>query len=93
MSHTAKTPEQVRREFREAGVTLTDWARAHGFNRQTVFDLLRGLNKGTFGEGHRAAVALGLKAGRLVDVKAFKPPPKLPRSQAPSGGARQRKAA
>jgi gp16 family phage-associated protein len=86
-----KTPEEVRREFREAGISVAGWARAHGFDRMTVVDLLRGTRKGNYGEAHRAAVALGLKAGKLVDVMAFKPLP----AAAPSttGGARQRKAA
>lgn len=87
-----KTPEEVRREFREAGISVAQWARTHGFDRMTVVDLLRGNRKGNYGEAHRAAVALGLKVGQLIDVAAFKPLP----AAAPStrtGGARQRKAA
>lgn len=77
---TAKTPDQVKAEFREAGVTFADWCRAHGFKEQTVKDLLRGLSKGHRGEAHRAAIALGLKHGRLVSAKQFKaPPPSLRR--------------
>lgn len=88
-----KTPDEVRREFREAGVSVAEWARTHGFNRMTVVDLLRGTCKGNFGESHRAAVALGLKAGKLVDVKTFKPLPAANSSTRTAGGARQRKAA
>ena len=67
-----KTAQQVRAEFREAGVTVAEWARANGFERMTVVDVLHGRRAGNYGEAHRVAVALGLKAGRVVDVKSFK---------------------
>lgn len=73
---TLKTPEQVREEFRAAGITVTEWARVNRFNRMTVVDLLLGRQKGLRGEAHRAAVALGLKAGAVVDVRQFKPAPR-----------------
>lgn len=78
MSHQRqKTPEQVRAEFREAGISLSEWAAAHGFNRMTVVDVLRGRRAGHRGEGHRVAVALGLKTGKVVDVRSFKAAEKL----------------
>ncbi|MEQ1686719.1 MAG: DNA-binding protein [Burkholderiaceae bacterium] len=73
MSKTTKTAEQVQREFREAGISLAEWARAHGFERMTVVDVLRGHRLGNYGEAHRVAVALGLKDGTVVNVKKFKP--------------------
>lgn len=66
-----KTPEQVRSEFLAAGITVAEWARAHGFARMTVMDLLHGRRAGHYGEAHRAAIALGLKRGEVVDVKSF----------------------
>lgn len=57
-----KTREQVRKYLRANGITVTEWSRKHGFDRYTVTDLLRGKRKGLWGESHRAAVALGLKA-------------------------------
>jgi len=72
-----KTPAQVRDEFRAAGISVSEWARAHGFNRMTVVDVLRGARKGNRGEAHKVALALGLKIGRLVDVNSFKAPPKV----------------
>lgn len=68
-----KTREQVRAEFAAAGITMSEWARANGFHRMTVVDLLRGVRVGKSGETHRCAVALGLKAGVVVDVAKFKP--------------------
>lgn len=77
-----KTPAQVRAEFRDAGVSVAEWARTHGFNRMTVVDLLRGHRQGLRGEAHRAAVALGLKVGQIVDPRRFKAPPAA--NQSPS---------
>ena len=70
-----KTLEQVQADFKAAGITLSEWARANGFHRMTVVDLLRGARQGLRGETHRCAVALGLKHGVVVDVAQFKPAP------------------
>lgn len=70
---TTKTAEQVQREFREAGISVAEWARANSFDRMTVVDVLRGHRIGKYGEAHRVAVALGLKDGRVVNLKTFKP--------------------
>ena len=73
MSKTAKTAEQVKREFRDAGITISEWARVNGFKRMSVIDVLRGKNGGHWGESHEIAVSLGLKVGNVVDVAKFKP--------------------
>lgn len=65
--------DRVRQSFRDAGISITEWANAHGFARMTVVDVLRGHRAGHRGEAHRVAVALGLKNGTVVDVKRFKP--------------------
>jgi gp16 family phage-associated protein len=70
-----RTAAQVRTEFEQAGVSITEWAKKHGFQRMTVVDVLRGSRKGLRGEAHRVAVALGLKNGVIVDVAKFKAPP------------------
>jgi gp16 family phage-associated protein len=70
-----KTAAQVRAEFAEAGISVAEWARTHGFARETVVDLLRGKSQGSRGHSHRAAVALGLKTGRIVSVRHFKAVP------------------
>ena len=72
---TLKTREQVLADFKAAGITLSEWARANGFHRMTVVDLLRGARQGLRGETHRCAIALGLKHGVVVDVAKFKPAP------------------
>lgn len=74
-STTLKTREQVLADFKSAGITFSEWARANGFHRMTVVDLLRGARQGLRGETHRCAVALGLKHGVVVEVAKFKPAP------------------
>lgn len=70
-----KTVEQVKADFAAAGITISEWARANGFQRMVVVGLLRNAHQGLRGESHRCAVALGLKEGTVVDVAQFKPAP------------------
>ncbi|MCW5657416.1 MAG: DNA-binding protein [Burkholderiaceae bacterium] len=67
-----KTREQVRAEFREAGVTVAEWSRLNGFKRDVVVAVLVGRLNGSYGESHRVAVALGLKRGYVADPRTFK---------------------
>jgi gp16 family phage-associated protein len=64
-----KTPGQVRAEFDRKGVSIAQWARAHGVSRSLVYELLSGnpRRKCVRGASHRVAVLLGLKSGELVD--------------------------
>ncbi len=57
-----QTPATANAWFVSHGICKARWARAKGFDRMTVIDLLRGRLKGLRGEAHHAAVALGLKA-------------------------------
>lgn len=70
-----KTREEVLAEFKDAGISISEWARSNSFSRMVVVDLLRGTRKGLRGESHRCAVALGLKHGSVQDVASFKPAP------------------
>lgn len=58
-----RTVEMVQADLLRAGISVTEWARQHGINRQVVFDLLRRKLKGRRGQAHAAAVLLGLKEG------------------------------
>jgi len=44
------------------GKTLPEWARENGFPVRSVRAVVYGHNKGNFGQAHRIAVGLGLKA-------------------------------
>lgn len=56
-----KKPEVAKQELYAKGVTLAEFASKNGFKYRTVSEVVRGVNKGLYGEGHRVAVALGLK--------------------------------
>lgn len=62
MNPPIKTPEQVRADFKAAGISISAWARANGFDRNTVASLLHARCQGLRGQSHHCAVALGLKA-------------------------------
>jgi gp16 family phage-associated protein len=55
------TPEEVKTRLREQGSTLKAWAEKHGYPYETVSQVVRGVNRGTFGIGHRIATQLGIK--------------------------------
>lgn len=55
--------QQAKARVYEKGLTLKEFAAKNHLNYRTVSEVVRGVNKGLFGEGHRAAVALGIKRG------------------------------
>lgn len=57
-----QTPQQARQWFRAHGISISQWCRDNNVSRHTVNDLLRGKQRGHYGNAHRAAVLLGLKA-------------------------------
>lgn len=57
-----KTPDQVKADFQAKGITISQWARDHGYKPREVSLVLNGQVKGNYGKGHDIAVALGLKA-------------------------------
>lgn len=60
---------RVRSIFTECGVSIADWARAEGFSVALVYHVIEGKRPCTRGQSHRIAVALGLKAGNVCDVR------------------------
>lgn len=57
----AKTPQEAKQLLQAKGVTLKQFAAKHDFDYRTVSEVVRGVNKGLYGEGHKVAVAFGLK--------------------------------
>lgn len=57
-----KTPLQAKQWFLDRGISITTWAREHGFPRSVVYAALAGRTKGNRGEAHEVALALHLKA-------------------------------
>jgi len=61
-----RTREEVRDAFAGHGVTVAAWAQAHGFKTDSVYAVLLGRTRGTRGDSHRIALALGLKSPTSV---------------------------
>ncbi|UXH77913.1 DNA-binding protein [Roseateles amylovorans] len=60
---------RVREDFYLRGETVAGWARRHGFSANIVYHVLRGSCQALHGDGHRVAVALGLKASLLGNTE------------------------
>lgn len=60
------TPEQARATLDRKGMSIAEFSRIHGLNKNLVSDLLNGRIKGRRGEAHRAAVLLGIKDGVIA---------------------------
>ncbi|SFK93118.1 phage-associated protein, BcepMu gp16 family [Nitrosomonas aestuarii] len=57
-----KTPEQAKQAIKDQGLTISKFAIDNGLPASVVYALLKGQIKGSYGEAHRAAVLLGIKA-------------------------------
>lgn len=62
MHNKPLTADQVKADFHLRGVTVTQWAEAHGYHFNDVYRVLNGQSKAKYGQGHEIAVKLGLKA-------------------------------
>ena len=56
-----QTPATAHQWLVAHGVAVTELARQNQVPRSTLVDLLRGQNKGNYGQAHRGAIVLGLK--------------------------------
>lgn len=61
------TTEQARAKLDREGISIAEFSRKHGLNKNLVSDLLNGRKKGKRGEAHRAAVLLGIKDGVISE--------------------------
>jgi gp16 family phage-associated protein len=61
-----KTPEEVKREFVDSGLSIAAWSRENNVSAAATYRVLRDPSQATRGDCHRAAVLLGLKAGKVV---------------------------
>lgn len=59
--------EEARERLSRIGRTTTDVAKELGVSTQIVRGVLDGRLKGTRGDSHKVAVALGIKEGVIVD--------------------------
>ncbi len=63
-----RTKEEVLQEFRARGLSISGWARAHGFSVPLVYQVISGKKLGMRGQCHEIAVVLGLKQGQIGDL-------------------------
>lgn len=60
-----RTAAEARAELDRKGVSVAAWATANGFNPNLVHEILSGRRNPTYGQSHKIAVKLGLKAGEI----------------------------
>jgi len=58
---TSEQIAAVRTRFTERGETVQDFCKKHDLSYHVVMDIFHGRSAASRGEGHRAAVLLGLK--------------------------------
>lgn len=61
-----KSREEAKKELARRGMSVTAWAKSHGFTVDQVRDVLRKNRPCNFGASHRIAVLLGIKDG-IID--------------------------
>jgi gp16 family phage-associated protein len=54
--------QQVKRKLWSQGSTLARWAQENGYTARLVSDVVRGVNRATYGKGYEIAVKLGMKS-------------------------------
>jgi gp16 family phage-associated protein len=59
--------QEIKAILAENGLSVREFARAHGFSEGLVYSVLAKKIKGTRGESHKIAVALGLKTAPSAD--------------------------
>ena len=57
----ALTGDEAKQRVYGRGMTLKEFSTKAGVSYRVLSEVIRGVNKGLYGEGHRAAVALGMK--------------------------------
>lgn len=57
----ALTPDELKKNFKQQGITFSAWARQHGYTPQEVIRVVNGFSKASYGKGHEIAVKLGMK--------------------------------
>ncbi|CAI3788775.1 hypothetical protein AHFPHNDE_02454 [Pseudomonas sp. MM227] len=61
--HGIRTAAQARAWLDQQGKSVQEFAREHGVDPATTYQVLAGRKKGRRGEAHRGAVLLGMKLG------------------------------
>lgn len=65
-----RTTEEAKAWLVYHGITVSQWARDHGFSQALVREVLAGRKKGLRGQAHNIAIALELKRGMPTNKPA-----------------------
>ena len=55
------TKEDVQKKWQKTGYTARQWAKDNNYKYDDVIRVMNGISKARFGNGHKIAVALGMK--------------------------------
>ena len=66
-----RTRQEAREWFDQNGKCISQWAAERGFERQAVYEVLRGRTQCTRGKSHEIAVALQIKRNPSLNDKSF----------------------
>lgn len=61
--NTLKSPEEAKLWLQAQGISVAEFSRDHDLDPATTYQVLAGRKKGRRGKAHKAALALGIKAG------------------------------
>jgi gp16 family phage-associated protein len=59
--------DRIREDFYQRGESVAEWARAHGFDPNLVYQILNGRCLARRGTSHQIALALGLKPAKAEE--------------------------
>ncbi|MGE4294029.1 MAG: hypothetical protein AB7E32_17715 [Desulfovibrio sp.] len=59
--------QRIINDFRSKGISISEWARTHGYDADLTRRILRGERAALRGQSHNIAVSLGIKDGEIVD--------------------------
>ena len=66
MRKSIRTREEAKEDLIRKGISISAWAKEHGFNRTLVHSVLDGARPCRFGQSHKVAVLLGIKEGEIA---------------------------
>ena len=69
MTKKVLSASEAKARLSHTGESTRAWARRNGLTHTVVRSVLEGKCPGRIGQGHKAAVLLGMKAGVILDMK------------------------
>jgi len=77
-NEVTRSGPDVRAEFLRRGLSISAWARSHGYSAQLVYQVLAGRRGCVRGQCHEIAVRLGMKEGIIgssAEIEALRSVP------------------